>query len=61
MPPWIEPVAGFFSATVMRKPTTRQQTTRTGGVNTKANNPLNKKAPVPKQPVSSAKKKPAYS
>jgi hypothetical protein len=43
MPPYVETIAGLFSATVMRKPGRNESQTSGSGVNTKGNNPLNKK------------------
>jgi hypothetical protein len=47
MPPYVETISGLFSATVMRKPGRNEATTSGSGVNTKGNNPLNKRQNIP--------------
>lgn len=63
MPPYIETISGLFSATVMRKPGRNESQTSGAGVNTKGNNPLNKKSNIPttNRPKSPRKPVPAHS
>ena len=54
MPPWIDTISGLFGATVMRKPNSSAGS-KSGTVNTKASNPLNRQSILKNTARTSAK------